>query len=450
MSDEKLGFPGAVAIGLGGMIGGGVFSVLGVVVGIAGPASWMAFTAASLVSMCAAYSYVALNRMQDDIEDKGGSVTQLERYLASDRSAFDASTVAGMVGWTLLVGYVGAMAMYAFAFGSFAVELLPEGAAGIPLPLRPVMSVLGIALFVGLNIVGARATGASEELLVGLKLAILLGISAWGLYFGWRSPDYHVLLGFDRLTSLGLVTATAISFVSFQGWQLLVYDYESVRNPDSNIPKAIYISIVGAIVVDSMVAILVVSLASRQVIRAHPEIAVARAVEPFLGGIGFTFVAVAALFSTGSAINGTLFSAAHFAKGMLSDGLLPDNIGRVGAEGAPDRTVIILGALSAAFSVYGSLEGITSFGSLAFMVVFGAMCYLALHERDHEAVTPWIPAVGLLGIVLFFPLLLWHLWTAERGVFWTVAILTVVVLVLELLYFERETLVDGVLGLEGG
>lgn len=194
MSDGKLGFLGAAAIGLGGMIGG-VFSVLGVVVGIAGPASWMAFTAASLVSMCAAYSYVGLNRMRDDIEDKGGSVTQLERHLASDRRAFDASTVAGMVGWTLLFGYVGAMAMYAFAFGSFAVELLPKGVAGgVPLPLRPVMSVVGVALFIGLNVIGARATGFSEELLVGLKLAILLGISAWGLYFGWRSPDHHVLL----------------------------------------------------------------------------------------------------------------------------------------------------------------------------------------------------------------------------------------------------------------
>lgn len=445
MSDRKLGLTGAIAIGLGGMIGGGVFAVLGVVVTIAGPASWIAFTAASLISMTAAYSYIKLNQLQDDVSDKGGSVTHLEQYLDSDRLILDRSTIAGMVGWTLLFGYVGAMAMYAFAFGTFAIQLIPSGVQqAVPLPLRPLLSVAAIGLFVLFNAVGARATGTSEELLVGLKLLILVGVSGWGLYFGWRSPSYQLAFGFDRLTSAGLVTATAISFVSFQGWQLLVYDYESIKEPDSNIPTAIYVSIVAAIIVDSMVAILVVNLAPTEIIRTHPEIAVARAVEPFLGEIGFVFVALAALFSTGSAINGTLFSAGHFAKGMLRDDLLPDRLGRASAEGAPIRTVVVLGTAAAAFSALGSLEGITSFGSLAFLVVFGSMSYLAFRKRGTDAINPVVPALGIAGTGLFFPLLLWHLWTAQRGVFWTVLGLTLAVAAIELLYFERETIADGI------
>lgn len=118
------------------------------------------------------------------------------------------------------------------------------------------------------------------------------------------------------MTNISLITAVAISFVSFQGWQLVMYDQDDIKNAASNVPKAVYISIVGAIVVDSMIAILVTSLVPTQVIAQHPEIAVARAVDPFLGQIGFVAVAIAALFSTGSAINGTLFSAANFAKGM--------------------------------------------------------------------------------------------------------------------------------------
>ncbi|MFB6147049.1 MAG: amino acid transporter, partial [Halobacteriaceae archaeon] len=148
-------------------------------------------------------------------------------------------------------------------------------------------------------------------------------------------------------------------------------------------------------------------------------------------------------FSTGSAINGTLFSAAHFAKGMIGDGLLPDRTGRAAADGAPQRTVLILGGLAAALTAYGSLDAITSFGSLAFMVVFGAMSYLAFRERDHESVTPIWPVAGVLGCASFFVLLAYHLWSAQRGTFYVVLAITVAILVLELLYFERETIADG-------
>ncbi|WP_435179852.1 APC family permease [Halorussus sp. AFM4] len=436
MGDEQLGLAGATSIGLGGMIGGGVFSVLGVVATVAGSAAWAAFTAASLISMCAAYSYVKLNRLADA---RGGSVSMIEEFVGS-------ATLAGMVGWTLLFGYVGAVAMYAFAFGGFA-ERLAGMQSVLGLPFRPVASVVAVAGFVALNAVGARATGTSEEVLVGLKIAILLVIGGWGLYYGHTVN--RLAFGLSKLTDLGFVTAVAISFVSFQGWQLVMYDQDSIRDPESIVPKAVYVSIVGAIVVDSMIAVLVTSLVSTQAIAAHPEIAVARAVRPFLGHLGFVAVAVAALFSTGSAINGTLFSAANFAKGMLSDGLLPDRLGDASAGGAPVRTVLALGAVAAAFTVYGSLDGITSFGSLAFMVVFGAMSYLAFTRRDADEVdiNAAVPALGVLGTATFFPILLWHLYTAQRSVFYSVAGISVAVVAVELLYFERDELEDGLPGI---
>lgn len=437
MSENELGFTGAVSIGLGGMIGGGVFAVLGVVASVAGSAAWMAFVAASLVSMCAAYSYIALNRIGDK---HGGSVTQIEAFLEN-------SELAGMVGWTLLFGYIGAIAMYAFAFGGFALELTPETVVrAAPLPLRPVISVLAVGLFVLLNVAGARATGTSEKVLVGLKVAILFGVTAWGLWYGFRRGDLEY--GFAKLTDFGLLTATAVSFVSFQGWQLLVYDYESVKNPAENIPKAVYVSIVGAIIIDSMVAILVTSLVETSVIQNHPEIAVARAVEPFLGQVGFVFIAVAALFSTGSAINGTLFSSAHFGKGMIADGLVPDRAGDSDADGVPPRMIYVIGGLAAGLTAYGSLQAITSFGSLAFMVVFGAMSYLAFTRRDHDEVVGAIPAVGTLGVVGFFPLLLYHLYTVQREVFWSVILIAALIVTAELLYFKREEMIEGARTLE--
>ncbi|MFC7068010.1 APC family permease [Halobaculum lipolyticum] len=435
--DGRLGLFGAVSISVGGMIGGGVFAVLGVVATIAGAASWAAFTLASLVSLCAAYSYLRLNAMGDN---RGGSVAQLEEYL-------DDASIAGMVGWTLLFGYVGAIAMYAYAFGSFAVALTPGGvAAAVPLGealLRPAYSVLAVALFVGLNVLGARATGTSEEVLVVAKVAVLLAFGALGVWFGARQGSMEY--GFDTLGSVTpVVMATAVSFVSFQGWQLLMYDQESIRNVETNLPRAIYASILITILVDGLIAIVVTSLAAPDVIQQHPERALAIAVEPIVGGIGFTVVAVAAVFSTGSAINGTLFSAANFAKGMVSDGLLPDETGRAGADGAPRRTVLLLGGIAAVFTAYGSLDAITSFGSLAFMGVFGVVCAIAFARRDHESVNPVAPALGAVGCGAFAVLLGVHLWRAERGTFWAVLILAAAVLAVETVYFERETVLDGV------
>ena len=110
---EKLGLRSAVSMALGGMIGGGIYAVLGIVVAAAGATAWLAFLLAGVVALCAGYAYVSLNRR---VGHPGGAVVFVQEYL-------DSSTTAGMVGWTLLVGYLGSMAMYAFAFGSYFVDL---------------------------------------------------------------------------------------------------------------------------------------------------------------------------------------------------------------------------------------------------------------------------------------------------------------------------------------
>lgn len=99
---------------------------------------------------------------------------------------------------------------------------------------------------------------------------------------------------------------------------------------------------------------------------------------------GFVIISLAALFSTGSAINAILFSTGYFAKGMILSDLLPNRVGDSSTTGLPQRTVLLLGAITATFATYGSLNAITSFASLAFIVVFVGMCLLAFHER-HRA-----------------------------------------------------------------
>jgi amino acid transporter len=430
---QQLGLTEAVSIALGGMIGGGIYAVLGIVAGITTTATWAAFLLAGAVAICAGYSYNRLNALTDN---HGGSVSFVQSFVGN-------STLSGMVGWTLLFGYVGSMAMYAFAFGEFAVALgLPEAAMG--LPTRPVVSVLAVAAFVGLNLLGARTTGSAENVLVAAKVAILVAFGVAGLVYALRFGGEPLSFGFDRLTGFGPVVAAAISFVAFQGWQLLFYDQESIEDPVDTIRRAVYVSIPVAVVIYALVGVVTVNLAP-DALQSHPHVALKDAartmMSPYgLGALGAVLLSASALFSTGSAINATLFSAAHFAKGMLTDDLLPDDLGDADADGIPARTVVVLGAVTAAFSAAGSLGAITSFASLSFIVVFGAMSYLAFRQRDRDDVRAVPPAVGFLGAAGFFPLMLYDLHDREPNTFYMVLVVAAVVVAVELLYFERDRL----------
>ena len=425
MSDPKLGLPEAVSMAIGGMVGGGIFAVLGVVAGAASTLAWLAFVVAGVIAACAGYSFNRLNALT---EEPTGPIAFVERFTGRTK-------LAGMVGWTFIFGYVGTMAMYAYAFGGYFDELVGvHSIAG--LPMRPVVSVLVVVAFVGLNTLGAHASGRTEDLLVALKVAILLLFGLGGLYYAYTRGA--VSSGFAAF-GVGPLVAAAISFVAFEGWELLFFDQDSVEDPQTTVGRAVYLSIAIATGLYVLVAVVTTNLVSAQVIQQHAETALAIAARPFLGQVGFVLISLAALFSTGSAINATLFSSARLSKQLATEDLLPSQIEAGGGE--PVRALLVLGGLTAAFTFFGSLDGITSFASLAFITIFGLVSLLAFRERA-SATSAVVPAVGVVGALATVAALLWHLWSAERGVFWSVVLIAVAVVAVELLYFERGALVE--------
>lgn len=413
---------------LGGMIGGGIYSAFGIVVAIAGRAAWFAFLIAGAVAMCAGYSYVKLNKLT---EEQGGAPTYL-------RDTIGNSTLSGMVGWSLLFGYIGSMALYAYAFAGFFAEMVGR-LHYMGVPLSKLVSVLLIAAFVGLNLLGASETGKAEDVLTFFKVLVIGVFGFWGVWFAFTGETLE--LGTGQLLSVSPIMAAAMSFVAFQGWQLLMYDQSQFANPTEDISKAIYISIPVATLLYIVVALTTVSLLPLSVIAVSPEVSLLWAGIQFMGPVGAFIIGLSALFSTASAVNATLFSGAQFSSDLIDYGLLPERFSSGGDEEIPKKLVIILGVLSAAFAVYGSLSSITSFASLAFIAVFGGMSLLAFIERDEidDLITP-IPIVGMIGPLLFFPLLLYNLYRTSPGTFYLVLFITGVVLAIELLYFEGEPL----------
>jgi amino acid transporter len=422
---QNFGFGTAVAVGVGGIVGGGIYAAIGIVVGVAGYLTWLAYAIAGIVVLSTAYSYVNLNRLTDS---EGGSVTFIEELTGQ-------STYAAIIGWTLIVGYIGTMAMYAYAFGAFA-EFLIGRSYIFGISARPLLSVLIVAVFIALNLLGAGSSTSTERYLVVIQAGIIFVFGLIALGFGFTHNELQT--GLSKITIDPLV-AGAVSFVSFEGWQLLFYDQEQFEDPVETLANGVFSSILIAGVIYILVGFVVPSLIAPAAVAAQPEAALNFAglrVSKWLA-LGVT---IAALVSTASAINSTMFSNAIFAKNLVSDGILPDRFSDTSHSDVPTRPVLIIGVLVIAVTLKGSLESIVEFASLTYIVVYGSVNAIALSHRDSDHISPIPPIIGLVGSITFFVLLLRYLYLVKRPVFTAVVLIALVVFGIETIYFERDVI----------
>lgn len=347
---------------VGGMVGGGIFSTLGVVVRIAGPWAWLSFVAAGLVALAAGYSYV---RLAADYGEGGGAFTFLREV--------DAPGFAGSLSWVLIVGYVLTNAVYAFTFGEYLGHVV-GGGAWVP----RAAAVAIVALFVGLNLRGAGEAGGVETVLVWFKVAVLVGLAAFGIW-RWDPPALSEGVA-DGGVGAALFGAASV-FMAYEGFQLLTYDYEDIRDPDKTLPRVVLSAIVVVIAVYVAVALGVTMLVGAGGVVEQEEVALAVAGRAAAGTVGLVVVTIAAAFSTGSAINSTLFATARLAQEVARDGELPEAASHTNGADVPDRAVVTLGALAAALAVVGTLAALVEAASLAFLFTFAVVCGLAFRER---------------------------------------------------------------------
>ena len=169
----------AVSIGIGGMVGAGIFSILGVVAHAAGNAMWLAFAIGGVVALLSTYSYAKLGAT---FPSAGGAVHFLVK-------GFGDGVLAGGLNLFMWVGYIISLALYAAAFGSYAATFVT--AAASPLLVKS-LAVGAVLVLTVVNAFGARAMGRWETFIVAVKLAILVLFAAVGLWFirpGYLSPE---------------------------------------------------------------------------------------------------------------------------------------------------------------------------------------------------------------------------------------------------------------------
>ncbi len=397
-STKKLNLAEVTALGIGGMIGGGIFAVLGLAMDLAGHAAPFALAGGGVIALLTGLSYAHLGLA---FKGDGGSFTYIEK-------AFDTPSFAGFAGWLLVAGYVGTLALYANAFGAYGATLVT--ASGNAWAAAALSSVVLFA-FLGLNLIGAKVSGGVELGVVATKLAILALFAVVGLIGAERS---HLLPLLDH----GLIApfaAMPLIFVAYEGFELIPNAIDEMADPARNLKRAIVIAILVTMAIYIAVAIAALGQLTPAQIQKDQEYVLAVAARPTLGQAGFVLIGIAALLSTASAINATLFGAARLAMVMAKEHALPKVFAlQARTRPVPFVSLIVLTALSLAFTLTAPLATISLFASGTFLLIFAAVNFSAFKLARKIKLHPALPLSGGVLACASFGFLIWHTWQSDR------------------------------------
>jgi amino acid transporter len=383
----QIGLIAAVSIGIGGMVGAGIFSILGVVAQAAGNAMWLSFAIGGVVALLSTYSYARLGAA---FPSAGGAVHFLVKSIGD-------GVLAGGINLFMWAGYIISLALYATAFGSYGATFITNDPSPV---LRDALAVGSVLALTIVNAFGARAMGRGETLIVAVKVSILVLFAAAGLFFvkadnlspALWPPMQSVLFG------------AGVLFIGYEGFGLVTNAAANMRNPAKMLPRALYASVLLVIAIYLVVAITVTgNLTNAEIARAS-DYALAEAAKPFLGEFGFRLIAVAALFSTASAIKATLFGSANVCYMIARDGELPLRLTRTTWESASGG-LLLTAALVILIIICFDLSGIAMMGSAAFLLVYAAVNAGHLRVLKETGANPVVVWMSLITCIAMFLIL---------------------------------------------
>jgi len=383
----QIGLAAAVSIGIGGMVGAGIFSILGVVAHAAGNAMWMAFAIGGVVALLSTYSYAKLGAA---FPSAGGAVHFLVK-------SFGDGVLAGGLNLFMWAGYIISLALYATAFGSYAATFFADPHSAVVIESLAVGSVLALTI---VNAFGAKIMGRGETIIVAVKVAILVLFAATGLWF--VQPKNLSPALWPEVQSV--LFGAGVLFIGYEGFGLVTNAAADMRNPRAMLPRALYTSVLLVIALYLVVAVTVSGNLTNAQIEHARDYALAEAARPFLGELGFRLVAIAALLSTASAINATLFGSANVCYMIARDGELPGRLTRTTWKDATGGLLLTAGLVVLVILCF-DLQGIAMMGSAAFLLVYAAVNAGHLRVLKQTGANAAIVWLSLITCLIMFAIL---------------------------------------------
>lgn len=390
--NKDLGIPELIAIALGGMVGGGIFTILGISVSMIGVFTPIAIVIGGMIASLAAYSYIKLAVYY---KDEGATYSFFKKTFPNSPFA------ASLIGWWVMFGYISTLALYSYTFASYAISGFAFADSEW---LRKLIAGALILTFTLINIWSVKGMGKIEDIMVYTKLVILVIIS-FVLINNSQTTIPVLFQENDNASIMSIFIVASITFVAYEGFQLVIHAVKEMENPEKNIPIAIYSSIFLAILIYFVISLGAILAIPFEEIIQNKEYALATGTEQILGHWGTDLVIMGALLATSSAISGTLFGASRLMSVIAKDGYFPRFLVKR-INHIPVYAIISMAVLAFLLVLAGSLELILEFGSVTFLLVSLLMAYANYQIRDLTNSSSFLTILAViilaLGTIIIF------------------------------------------------
>jgi len=410
----SLGWPHLVALGIGAIVGTGIYTLIGVGANLAGPAVLLSFLVAGIVCACAALAYAEMATMMP----AAGSAYTYSYVVLGE-------TIAWVVGWSLILEYTLVVSTVAVGWSGYAVGFLKGLGVELPLALTVgphagglinLPAILITFVVAGALIAGTRESATVNAFLVGAKL-IALGVFVAIALPGFDVSNLHPFMPYGFAESLGpdgakhgVMAAAAIIFFAFYGFDAISTAAEETKNPARDLSIGIVGSMVGCTLIYMVVALAAVGAMRYSVFGQSPE-PLALIMRELGHGTAAKIVAAAAVVALPTVLLAFFYGQSRIFFVMSRDGLLPRGLSKVGKRGSPVTITVFTAIVTAALAGVARLDEIAALANAGTLIAFVAVasCMLVLRRRDPQRTrvfrTPlaWLVGpVAILGCIYLF------------------------------------------------
>jgi len=377
---KAFGLWSAIFLGIGSMVGAGIFVLLGEAGAIAGNLVWISFIFGGIIALLSGYS---LAKLASIYPSRGGIV----EYLVQ---CYGEGIFSGSISILFYLSAMVAIAMVAKTFGIYASMMM-----GSDVSLwSNLYAIAVLLLFMVINLAGSSLIARSENIIVLIKLFILLLFTV--VVFFYIQPE---LLSFkDSPPAINVFSSIALTFFAFEGFRVITNTAEDMENPQTTMLKAMMIAILLVMLLYVAVTFAVFgNLSLPEIIKAQ-DYALAEAAKPAFGHLGFTIMAIAALISTASSINANLYAVTNVTYQMAKNGELPEIYKRNvwhSSEGLIVSTVILI-----IFVLFFKLNEIAAIGSISILFVHALVHIGHLFKIKESGASKSLVVLAILSIIV--------------------------------------------------
>jgi len=367
----------AAFIGVGAMVGAGIFSLLGAAGEVAGSAVWVSFLIAGVIAVLQGYSFAKFGARYPSA---GGLLEYVIRGFGDGHST-------GIMAWLIYSVNAIVTAMVAVSFGSYASSAF----AGDSEVWLKVFAVGVVGAMTLLNMVGSQAVARVQTVVVVVVVGILSIFAVATL----SNIDPHLLAPSGYPPFKDIVSGVALTFFAFLGFGVITFTAKDLKEPGRQLPRAMYLALGIATVIYVAVSLGVFGTLTVQEVIDSGGTALAVAAEPVLGRAGYWMMSITALFATSGATNAGLYPATGLSDQMAAVGQFPPSMAhRVGGR----LSVGLLGTagLAAVLATFFDLTSIASIGSAVALLIFTLITAAHLRVREETGANPVILIIGML------------------------------------------------------